>query len=374
MEKQQAIRPLSTTALTIAIDAMGGDDAPQMVIDGLVRARFRHMDVHFELHGDEAKLQPLLAPHNKLADCTSIHHADVAITMDEKPSQALRQDGRKSSMWMAIKSVRDGTAQAAVSAGNTGALMAMSKVQLRTLPSIDRPALIAMWPTMIGETAVLDMGANIEVNAKQLVDFAVMGSVYSRILTGIQRPKIGLLNVGVEETKGHEEVRAAATLLANAPIKAEFVGFVEGDDIGKGTVDVVVTDGFTGNIALKTAEGTARLISDFLSRAMRRSIFSKIGYLFARGAFQRLKDKMDPRNINGGVFLGLNGVVIKSHGGTDAIGFASAIDVAVDMARENVAEQIADEISRMMDAPLFERSAGNAQADEGLGEAKAALP
>jgi phosphate acyltransferase len=257
----------------------------------------------------------------------------VAVSMDDKPSQAVRAGRGKSSMWRAVQAVRDGHADAAVSAGNTGALMAMSKICLKTMAHVERPAIAAVWPTTRGESIVLDVGASIGADAAHLVDMAVMGAAMAHIVFDLDRPTVGLLNVGVEEIKGIEIVKEAARILKEADLPhLAYHGFVEGDDIGKGTVDVVVTEGFTGNIALKTAEGTAKQIGEYLRNAMTRTLMAKVGYLFAKRSFDALRDKMDPRKVNGGVFLGLDGVVIKSHGGTDALGFASAIDIAYDMA------------------------------------------
>jgi glycerol-3-phosphate acyltransferase PlsX len=283
--------------------------------------------------GNEALINPLLAQHPKLKEVTEVLHTDLAISMDEKPSQAIRMGRGKSSMWRAVQAVKDGRADAAVSAGNTGALMATAKVCLKTMAHIERPAIAAMWPTLRGESIVLDVGATIGADAGHLVDMAIMGAAMARIVFDLERPTVGLLNVGTEEIKGIEAVKEAGRILreANLP-NLNYHGFVEGDDLGKGTVDVVVTEGFAGNIALKTAEGTAKQIGEYLRSAMSRTIMAKIGYLFAKQAFDALKDKMDPRKVNGGVFLGLEGVVVKSHGGTDALGFASAIDVAYDMA------------------------------------------
>ena len=273
-------------------------------------------------------------------------HTDVTISMDDKPSQALRRGRKVSSMWRAIDAVRLGEADCAVSAGNTGALMAMAKVNLKTMAGIARPAIACLWPTMRGESVVLDVGASIGASAQHYVDMAVMGAAMARIVLGIERPSVGLLNVGVEEIKGGEEVKDAAGALREADYPGfTYHGFVEGDDIGRGTVDVVVTEGFAGNIALKTAEGTAKQISDFLRSAIKRSLMAQIGYFFARGAFAALREKLDPRKSNGGVFLGLNGIVIKSHGGTDAEGFASAVDIGYDMVRHDVLSRISAGIS-----------------------------
>ncbi len=323
---------------------MGGDRGPDMVVAGAAIALERHPELHLILFGDSAVLEPLLARTPKVREKARIVHASVAVAMDDKPSQALRRGRNHSSMWMAIDAVRQGLADVAVSAGNTGALMAMAKVILKTMAGIERPAIAAIWPTLRGESIVLDVGATIGADAGQLVDFAVMGEAMARSLFGLKRPTVGLLNIGVEEIKGVEEVKAAGRILRGAELPIEYAGFVEGDDLGKGTVDVVVTEGFTGNIALKTAEGTARQIGTYLRAAMRRSLLSRIGYVFARGAFDALRDKLDPRTMNGGVFLGLNGVVVKSHGGTDALGFASAIDLAVEMAGNDLVAKIARDL------------------------------
>jgi phosphate acyltransferase len=317
----------------ISLDAMGGDHGPSVVVPGAALALERHPGTRFLLFGDRAQIEPLLDKHPALKAAAEVRHTDVAVRMDDKPSQALRSGRRTSSMWLAIQAVRDGEADAAVSAGNTGALMAMAKICLKTMAHIERPAIAGMWPTLRGESIVLDIGATIGADAIHLVDLAIMGAAMARIVLGIERPTVGLLNVGTEEIKGAEMVKEAGRILreTNLPHFA-YHGFVEGDDIGKGTVDVVVTEGFTGNIALKTAEGTAKQIGEYLRAAMSRTWTAKIGYLLARQAFDALREKMDPRRVNGGVFLGLGGIVIKSHGGTDALGFASAIDIGYDMA------------------------------------------
>lgn len=333
-----------TGDMIISIDAMGGDAAPEIVIQGLSITRERHPDVKYLLVGDEAQIQPLLQRDAALASVCEIVHTADAIAMDDKPSQALRR-GRKTSMWLAINAVRKGNALAIVSAGNTGALMAMSKFQLRTIPGVDRPAIAAIWPNERSESVVLDVGANIDADDKQLVDFAIMGAEFARAAMGMKRPLVGLLNIGAEELKGNESVKAAAQTLREARgLSLDFHGFVEGDDIGKGTVDVVVTDGFTGNVALKTAEGTARQVAGYLKAAFSRSTFARIGYLFAKGALDAFREKVDPRRANGGVFLGLNGLVVKSHGGTDGVGFASAVELAIDMARADVIDHIARDV------------------------------
>ncbi len=331
--------------ITIALDAMGGDHGPAVVLEGADKARLRFPGTHFLLFGDQAKLNVLLERNAGLASVSTVHHTDVAIGSDEKPSVALRQ-GRNSSMRLAIQAVRDGAAAGIVSAGNTGALMAMSKIVLKTLPGIHRPALATIFPTKRGETVVLDLGANAECTAENLVQFAVMGEVFARTVIGVVKPTVGLLNIGIEITKGNETVRNAAKLLDEGNLPIVFHGFIEGDDITAGTVDVAVTDGFTGNIALKTAEGTARLIADYLRAAFEQSLMSRLGYLLARPALNAMRARVDPRHYNGAVFLGLNGVAVKSHGGTDALGFSNAIGVAVNMAAQGFNDKLIAELNQ----------------------------
>jgi glycerol-3-phosphate acyltransferase PlsX len=278
----------------------------------------------------------------------------VAIGMNDKPSQALRVGRRRSSMWQALDCVAIGDADAAVSAGNTGALMAMALFRLKPMQNVARPALAAIWPTVKGESVVLDVGATIGTDSDQLVTYAILGAAMYRAVFGIQRPTVGLLNIGVEEVKGLEEVRLAGQILKEAELRSiDYRGFVEGDDIGKGIVDVVVTEGFTGNIALKTAEGTARQLGVYLRAAIGRTLRARIGYLLAKPAFRRLREKMDPRKINGAVFLGLNGLVVKSHGGTDAVGFASAVELAHDMVRNELQRRIVSDVTAFREAALL---------------------
>jgi glycerol-3-phosphate acyltransferase PlsX len=330
----------------IAIDVMGGDNGPSITVPGAEIAALRRPDTEYLLFGDEKQIQPFLEKQDRIRNARVVH-TDVAVRMDDKPSQALRKGRRVSSMWLAIEAVKKGEADVVISAGNTGALMAMSLFCLKPLAGIDRPAIAAVWPTMRGESIVLDVGASIGADAKQLVDNAVMGAAMARVLFDLERPTVGLLNVGVEEMKGVEAVREAGQIIRDVvPPGFEYRGFVEGDDISKGTVDVVVTEGFSGNIALKTAEGTARQIGEYLRSAMSRTLSAKLGYLFARGAFRVLREKMDPRRMNGGLFLGLNGLVVKSHGGTDAEGFASAIEIGYDVVRHNLIKGIADGLRR----------------------------
>lgn len=332
--------------IVVSVDAMGGDNAPQAIIDGLAIAHVRHPKVKYLLHGDHAQLQPTLLGKPALKNIAQVMHCDGRVAMDDKPSQALRR-GKNTSMWRAIESVANKEAQVAISAGNTGALMAMAKVKLRTVAGLSRPAIAALWPTIRGQTVVLDVGANIDTDARQLVDFAIMGEAYARVVFGLDRPSVGLLNVGAEEMKGHDELKAAAVALRDSGLPLRFHGFVEGDDISAGTVDVVVTDGFTGNIALKAAEGTARLVGHYIRSAMQRSLFSRLGYLLAKPGFDVLRQKMDPRAVNGGVFLGLNGVVVKSHGGTDGIGFATALELAIEMGESDFPQRIADAMTNL---------------------------
>jgi glycerol-3-phosphate acyltransferase PlsX len=338
--------------LTIALDAMGGDKAPRSVVRGANIARKRFPNVDFLLVGDEAKLAPMLKRMPKMRRITKIVHAPDRVGDDDRPGHALRA-GRNSSMRIAIDQVRDGKAQGVVSAGNTGALMAMAKVVLRTLPGIDRPAMASFFPTMKGESAMLDLGANIECTAENLVQFAIMGELFARMVLGSLKPTVGLLNVGSEEQKGHEELRQAAAILRDGQHAIDFRGFIEGDDIAKGTVDVVVADGFSGNVALKTAEGTARLVSEFLRHTFRSSILAMIGYLFSRHALRKLRARLDPRRYNGAVFLGVNGIVVKSHGSSDALGFATAIGVAVDMARYGFIASMKREFEKSAGTPLI---------------------
>jgi phosphate acyltransferase len=331
--------------ITISLDAMGGDVGPAVVIAGAAKALERHPDIRFILFGQADACLPLIEKFGNLKVRSEFRHCDISVRMDEKPSQALRRGRYHSSMWKAIEAVKTQDADVAVSAGNTGALMAMAKFCLRTLANIERPAIAAIWPTLKGESIVLDVGATIGADAQQLLDFALMGGAMARALFEIDRPSVGLLNVGVEEVKGQEEVKEAGHLIRLANLDTiNYFGFVEGDDLGKGTVDVVVTEGFAGNIALKTAEGTARQIAEYLRAAMSRTLLARLGYLLAKGAFDRLREKMDPRKVNGGVFLGLNGIVIKSHGGTDAEGFAAAIDVGYDMARNGLNQKIENDL------------------------------
>jgi glycerol-3-phosphate acyltransferase PlsX len=345
----------------IALDAMGGDHGASVVLPSADLSLTRHPDIEFLLFGDRAVVQPLLDGLPRLKAKSKLVHTEVSIRMDDKPSQALKHGRWKSSMWLAIDAVKKGEADVVVSAGNTGALMAMARFNLKMIEGIERPALAGLWPTLKGESVVLDVGASIGADEQHLVNLAAMGSAMARVLFDIARPTVGLLNIGVEEVKGLEQVREAGRLLRAGHFPHfDYVGFVEGDDIGKGTVDVVVTEGFAGNIALKTAEGTARQFAQYLKNAMNRTWAARLGYLLSRQAFRTLRDKMDPRKSNGGVFLGLNGIVIKSHGGADAEGFASAIDMGYDMFRYELLAKIGESMARDLQSGATARVASGA--------------
>ncbi len=334
-----------TASAVIALDAMGGDHAPDSVVEGAEVARERHPGIKFLMFGDEQRVTPLLDRHAALRAVTELRHTPEIIDGNLKPSLALRQ-GRNSSMRLAINAVAKGDAASVVSAGNTGALMALAKFVLKTLPGIDRPAIASLLPSRVGESVMLDLGGNVECDAENLVQFALMGAIFCRAVLGISDPTIGLLNIGTEELKGHDELRAAAAILRERQLPGSFYGFIEGNDIPAGTVDVIVADGFSGNIALKTLEGTAQLMAHFTQQAFRSSFWARMGYLFARGAIRRLKTRIDPRRYNGAMFLGLQGVCVKSHGGADRDGFANAIDVACDLVERRFNERIGEELAR----------------------------
>ena len=332
----------------IAIDAMGGDIGPAVMVAGMARARRKDRALCFDVYGDETLIAPELQRHPALADSVIIHHTTDAIDASEKPSQAIRR-AKTTSMGLAINAVKEGLSHAALSAGNTGALMAMAKLALRTMPGIDRPALAALLPTMgTTDCVMLDLGANTECDAQNLVQFAVMGSAYSRTVLGIAKPRVKLLNIGTEELKGTDELKEAAALLREADyLPMRFDGFTEGDKLSRGDIDVVVTDGFSGNIALKTAEGTARFVTDLLRRAFTSSLRSKAGFALSKPALQLLKTHLDPNNHNGAVFLGLNGLVVKSHGSANYKGVANAIRVAASMVRNDITRKIADDLDNV---------------------------
>jgi glycerol-3-phosphate acyltransferase PlsX len=324
---------------------MGGDAAPEVVLDGLELAAERHPGARFLLVGDEARVGGALALRKRAAKVCSLRHAPEVISGDLKPTAALRMRG--SSMRLAIDAVAAGEAAGIVSAGNTGALMALAKIVIKTMPEIDRPALAAIGPSARGDVVLLDLGANVQCDARNLVEFAIMGDAFARVALGLTTPSIGLLNVGSEELKGDDRVRAAAEILRDSHVGTQFRGFIEGHDIAAGTVDVVVTDGFTGNVALKTGEGALKLMRDLLRQVFTSSVPARLGYLLARPALDRLREWMDPRRYNGAILLGLNGVVVKSHGGTDALGFAHAVDVAMDMVTHGYNDRIKDGFDRL---------------------------
>lgn len=326
---------------------MGGDHGPAVCVRGALLASQRIPDVRFQLHGDETLIEAELARMPALRPLVQVIHAERAIAMDEKPAQAMRR-GKGTSLWNAVEAVKGGEAAAVVSAGNTGALMAISKLQLRMAADLERPAIVASWPTARGISVVLDVGANVESDAEQLVEFAIMGAAFHRAVHGSTNPTVGLLNVGSEEQKGHENVREAHALLRETRLDLDYRGFVEGNDIAKGTVDVVVTDGFTGNIVLKSAEGLARYFTNELKATLTSSLLAKLGSLIAIGALKGMRRRLDPGRVNGGPLLGLNGIVVKSHGGADANGFAFAIKVAVDLARSNYSQEIASNVQRLL--------------------------
>ncbi len=330
-----------TVPLIISIDAMGGDRGPEAIIPaiGFVIESEHYKNLRFILHGDAAAVAKALRASPKVAQFCESRPSISVISSDAKPAHAMRR-GKGSSMWNAIESVQCGMAAAAVSAGNTGALMAIGRLQLRMVGGMDRPALVASWPTSRGVTSVLDVGANIVCDTDRLVEFAILGAAFHRAVHGEARPSIGLLNVGVESEKGHDEVRGADKILSEAPYDFDYRGFVEGDDIAKGTVDVIVTDGFTGNVALKTAEGLARFFRNELRTALTSNLSSKAGAFIAQGALRAMAKRLDPGSVNGGPFLGLKGIVVKSHGGADAAGFAHAIEMAIDLARSDFTQAI----------------------------------
>jgi glycerol-3-phosphate acyltransferase PlsX len=330
---------------TLAIDAMGGDRAPGVVVDGIGIAAERHPEARFLLVGDEPRLTELLLTNKRARAACTVRHAAECITGECKPTIALRM--RQSSMRLAIDAVARGEAQGVVSAGNTGALLALSKIVLKTLPGIDRPAMAAIMPSARGDVVMLDLGANVACDSRNLVEFALLGDMFARTVLGLTAPSIGLLNVGSEELKGDDRLRRAADILRCSHIGNQFHGFIEGHDIAAGTTDVVVTDGFTGNVALKTAEGTLKLVTDLLRQIFASSLSSKLGYVLAKPGLDQMKLWLDPRRYNGAVMLGLNGVVVKSHGGTDAEGFAHATDVAVDMVVHRFNDRIREGLGRL---------------------------
>jgi glycerol-3-phosphate acyltransferase PlsX len=339
----------------IAVDAMGGDEGVRVMVSGAALARRRHERFKFLLVGDETRIKAALEAHPNMSAASEILHCEGVVSGNEKPTQALRR-AKTTSMGLAIDAVKQGHAGAAVSAGNTGALMAMSKLALRTMPGIDRPALAGLMPTLEAHDVVmLDLGANTECDARNLVQFAIMGAAYARIVTGTERPRVRMLNIGTEDTKGTGQLQEAAQRLRAATgLALEFEGYIEPDKINRGNVDVVVSDGFSGNIALKAIEGSARFVTDLLKNAFRSSLRSKIGFLVSRPATELLRHHLDPNNHNGAVFLGLNGVVVKSHGSATAAGVANAVAVAARLLEESLTERIAADLAELGETKLRE--------------------
>lgn len=348
-----------TRPLVISIDGMGGDHGPAVVVPGVARAAATLPEARFILHGDEAALSAELARHAVLKNRAEVRHSDRVIASDEKPAQALRR-GKGTSMWNAVELVKTGEAMCAISAGNTGALMAISKLILRMSVDVERPCLVAAWPGDKGYTTVLDVGANVDCDAEQLVEFAIMGEAFHRAAHGVARPTVGVLNIGSEDMKGHEEVRQAHALLRGGRFDLDYRGFVEGDDLFKNRVDVVVTDGFTGNVALKTAEGAAKYIGGELKAALTSSVLSKAGALLARAGLLRFREKLSPPAA--APLLGLNGVVVKSHGGATERDFCGAVRMAVDLARSDFAAEIERNIKRLTAAVAGELPAADGAA------------
>jgi glycerol-3-phosphate acyltransferase PlsX len=360
----QAKAPDDTGAIVISVDAMGGDRGPSAVIDGIAASAEKNPAIRFIVHGPKAELEQLIAARGIAARC-EIRDATGVVTMEDKPGQVLRK-GQDTSMWSTIESVRNGEATVAVSCGNTGALMAVSMIRLRKLPGVNRPAIACLWPsrTPTGFNVMLDVGADVKADAPDLLTFALMGTSYARNGLGIARPRVGLLNVGTEEHKGRAELKQAHELISAAQEAGafDFVGFVEGNDLPSDRVDVIVTDGFTGNIALKTGEGTARLVGDFMKEAFNATYLSKIAAVFSMNALQRLKKRIDPRRVNGGVFLGLNGTVVKSHGSADATGVSAAIKLAFQLAQSGFGAKLA---ARVASASVSGQDAGGDDTGDG---------
>ena len=361
---QRGARAAVADITIISIDAMGGDHGPSVVVPGIAYAAetWRAKGVRFLLHGDTARIEAEFAHAPAARDLCEIRHTDKMIASDDKPAHAMRR-GAGSSLWNAIESVRAGEAVAAVSSGNTGALMAIARMVLRMVGDLKRPALVGMWPTIDRPCSVLDVGANVDCDAERLVEFAIMGSAFHRALHKVEHPSIALLSNGREEQKGSEAVRAADALLRANTLGLNYQGFVEGDDLSKGVADVVVTDGFVGNVALKTAEGIGRYVLSELRAAMTATLIDKLGAAIASGAFRRLRDRLDPSSVDGGPLLGLNGVVVKSHGGTNAKGFANAIRVAVDLAQSECGAEIQRNLQQLT-AALAQETPGVTPAPE----------
>ena len=337
--------------LVISIDAMGGDNSPRIVIEGLALAAKKNPDARFLLFGDESRVMPILNTYPFLKKVTEFRHSPEMVHNDDKPSQVIRN--KNTSMYMAIDAVRRGEAQAIVSAGNTGALMAISKLVLKTIQKIHRPAIVTIMPHQNGRYVMLDLGANAECNALNLAEFALMGNIFAHLALGIEKPRVALLNIGAEEMKGKEEIRQAAQIIKNSNLNIDFRGYIEPHEIPNGIADVIVADGFTGNIALKSIEGTARLVLRLLKKSVKQSFLAKLGLPFMLGVMFKLKKTMDPRLYNGAMFVGLNGLSVKSHGGTDALGFSVAINNAASLVRQNFVARIRNDIEKIRQAVVF---------------------
>ena len=330
----------------IAIDAMGGDKAPEAVIKGAnLVAMDKNYDVYFQIYGDKKKIQPLLDQHPELQNHAQLIHTDQVVGANEIPSNAIR-NCKKSSMQLAINSVKEAESHAIVSAGNTGALMAMSTITLRTLPQIHRPAIIALLPTLKGKVALLDLGANVESDATNLYQFAIMGDIFAKIMLHIKKPRVALLNIGSEQSKGKDSVKLANTLLSHPDTPLNFCGYVEGNQIAEGAADVIVTDGFSGNVILKSIEGYAKVYMDLTKKAFSNNLLSKFHYLISKPTLKKLSQSLDNRAYNGAMLIGLNGIVVKSHGSMDEIGIANAIKAAYDLAKFKINEKIAKELTQ----------------------------
>jgi len=345
-KESDALSDTKAGMLTLAVDAMGGDGGPTPVVEGVASALDKGLRARVLLFGNQEVLRPLMAEHGGRGRPMEVRHAPAAVAMTDKPMHVLRR-GRDTSMWLAVAALERGEAHGVVSGGNTGALMAVSRMQLGMIEGIDRPALTALWPTNSGRTLVLDVGANVEATENELVQYAIMGEAFSRALTGKEKPRVGLLNVGAEELKGHELIRSAARVLREADPEMAFVGFVEGNDISSGRLDVVVTDGFTGNIALKTAEGAARLVGSWMKEALNTSLNSRLASLLMIRGLKKLKARMDPSSMNGGLLLGVSGIVVKSHGGADARGVRSAVEMTAGLAERPFLREIAETVSKV---------------------------
>jgi glycerol-3-phosphate acyltransferase PlsX len=341
---------MAAQELPLALDAMGGDGAPEIVIQGAERALKKREQLKFVFFGDKERIEPLLAKKPKLAEVSDIVHTTEYVRADDKPSVALRKY-KNSSLRLAINAVKAGQASGVVSAGNTGAFMALSKIILKTLPGITRPAIAGRMPNINGDVVMLDLGANVQSDANELFQFAVMGDAYARTMFDKQKPSIGLLNIGSEDMKGHEELQVAHSMLRQAHDVLNYVGFVEGNDTFLGEADVIVTDGFTGNVLLKSSEGLATMIYRILKQNIQAKLSRRLGFLFVKPAFGSIRKVLDPRRLNGAILLGLNGIVVKSHGGADDLAFASAIHVAQNLVEAKVNERIMEELTK---TPILE--------------------